>query len=210
MNNDKVLVSRWQDNMDESAILQLYKENFSKVKGIILKSFFYKEYEILLEKDDLVQILDISFIEALNTYNVKDSDFNFSTHFYFIAKYKILGTYRKYTYNKKKVFKKSFSEQFFDTYTLDKLHSYEFKNKQDERLNELEQRNQKKFLLWFYNNMSNEDLNKKILYYKFKNYSSKDISKKMKLDIRVVIYRWNNLRMKLKKHYYKWKSMQNN
>lgn len=211
MHKDRSLIIKWRRERNQESITKLYNDNFPKIKNIILKYFFYDQFKVLIEKDDLIQILDLSFLEALKTYDLKNTKYSFLKYFFYISKYKILDTYRKYSYNSQKVLHKAFNIKLMNEYLIEKFNSYDFS--QQEKEEEIEKNHKKeeqiKFLNLFYKKMSKKDVKKKILYYKLRNYSSKKISEKMNLDIRIVIYQWNNLKAKIKKDYTKWKNMQN-
>lgn len=190
--------------LNKNEILKLYAQYFEKVKRTLLKSCYYRQYEHLIDVDDATQIIDLSFINAVQTYDESTNKYSFFNYFFFLAKVKLLDTYRKYKYNNKKVLLNSLSDNNVSSFMINKNNYVDFNEGLYNKERELEHTLKIKFLkLYFHHSIKNE-LNKKIFYYKMKHYSSKEISVLVKIDEKEVRYRWNNLRSRIKVSYLKW------
>ncbi|MBP5783353.1 hypothetical protein J6W32_01920 [bacterium] len=106
----------------EKLLLDLYHEHFPKVRNTIIKFFYYKNLQYIMDIDDLTAILDQAFICAYKSYQKLNHQFPFEKHFYIIAKGKVIDAYRAYNSNKKKILKLALHENETESFLADLYH----------------------------------------------------------------------------------------
>lgn len=170
----------------EKTLLDLYNSYFPKVRNTIIKFFYYKNLQYIMDIDDLTAILDQAFICAYKSYQRVNHQFPFDKHFFIIAKGKVIDAYRAYNSNKKKILKLAFHENETESFIPDLYHQCNGDNDQSLDFLHANQSLQMKFIRWFYHNIKGNDLNKKILYYKFKFYDINKIASILNISKRIV------------------------
>ena len=188
----------------EKLLLDLYHEHFPKVRNTIIKFFYYKNLQYIMDIDDLTAILDQAFICAYKSYQKLNHQFPFEKHFYIIAKGKVIDAYRAYNSNKKKILKLAFHENETESFLADLYHQC---NNIDDDENDWVQANkslQMKFIRWFYRSIKGNNLNKKILYYKFKYYNLTEIANILNISKRIISKHWSYLINRMRVQYQYW------
>ena len=188
----------------EKLLLDLYHEHFPKVRNTIIKFFYYKNLQYIMDIDDLTAILDQAFICAYKSYQKLNHQFPFEKHFYIIAKGKVIDAYRAYNSNKKKILKLAFHENETESFLADFYHQC---NNIDDDENDWVQANkslQMKFIRWFYRSIKGNNLNKKILYYKFKYYNLTEIANILNISKRIISKHWSYLINRMRVQYQYW------
>ena len=188
----------------EKLLLDLYHEHFPKVRNTIIKFFYYKNLQYIMDIDDLTAILDQAFICAYKSYQKLNHQFPFEKHFYIIAKGKVIDAYRAYNSNKKKILKLAFHENETESFLADLYHQC---NNIDDDENDWVQANkslQMKFIRWFYRSIKGNNLNKKILYYKFKYYNLTEIANILNINKRIISKHWSYLINRMRVQYQYW------
>lgn len=188
----------------EKLLLDLYHEHFPKVRNTIIKFFYYKNLQYIMDIDDLTAILDQAFICAYKSYQKLNHQFPFEKHFYIIAKGKVIDAYRAYNSNKKKILKLALHENETESFLADLYHQC---NNIDDDENDWVQANkslQMKFIRWFYRSIKGNNLNKKILYYKFKYYNLTEIANILNISKRIISKHWSYLINRMRVQYQYW------
>ena len=188
----------------EKTLLDLYHTHFPKVRNTIIKFFYYKNLQYIMDIDDLTAILDQAFITAYKSYLKLDCKFPFEKHFYIIAKSKVIDAYRAYNSNKKKILKLAFHENETESFLPDLYHQATIDDNSEIDWLQANHTLQMKFIRWFYRSIKGNDLNKKILYYKFKYYDLNKIASILNISKRIISKHWSYLIGRMRVQYQYW------
>ncbi len=197
-------IRNFKELNQENTILDLYQKHFPKVRNTIIKYFYFRNLQYIMDIDDLTAILDQAFINAYKTYHKVQNQYPFEKHFYIVAKGKIIDAYRAYNTNKKKILKIAFHENELDSFICDFYNQYSEENWTDLQLTETDKYEQIRFIQWFYHNIKNNNLNKKILYYKLKYYNLDDIATILKVSKKTVSKHWSYLISRMRSQFQTW------
>ena len=188
----------------ENKILDLYQKHFPKVRNTIIKYFYFRNLQYIMDIDDLTAILDQAFINAYKSYDKVKNEYPFEKHFYVIAKGKIIDAYRAYNSNKKKILKIAFHESELDSFIPELYNQCNNEDLNDLQLAQPSKSEQLRFIQWFYHHIKGNLLNKKILYYKLKYYNLDDIATILNVSKKTVSKHWCYLINRMRIQFQTW------
>ena len=185
------------------SFITLYHQYFLKLKARLLKYYYLKHYQHVIDEDDIEQILFLSFNKLYQIYKKekpnKIHDYIFQQDILKEAGWNLIDLYRSYLTNKRKVWLKANQLNDKSSFLINKKLHENYENPIINQMINNQNMKEKLFMIvCFYKSLDDSDINKKILAFKLCfDYDNDAICNKLNISKKVYKEKWRYLRKRI-------------